>query len=150
VFAVLDKLLAPLDRLLAAIDKRFVERVPRLTMTIIVVASVVFVTMAAAQEAANVLQWDWLLITGVLLLVWGLYLADRLPDQLRVTVRRLADRGVIPLEEHEIDTLVDALNARADVHSRRWGPLIALVILALFEFAGGIGERALLTLFEAV
>lgn len=119
-------------------------------MTLVVGASIVFVGIAASQGASDVLQWDWLLLTGVLLLVWGIYLADRLPDQLRVTVQRLADRGLISIDEQEIDSFVDALNTRADVHSRRWGPLIALVILALFEFAGGIGQRFLLALFEAM
>ena len=59
-------------------------------------------------EAYTQQRWDWMLISGWLLLLVGLGLAQRAPAKLELTLARLVDRGVLvmsaePLQRFQQD-----------------------------------------------
>lgn len=107
------------------------------------------VVLAGSQALAwgDLRNWDWLLVTGVVVFA-GAYLFSRgLPDLVEETVRRLWDRGVIaespgdeaaaPRDEDAVSRVVTALERRWQRY-RRWGrPVAAVTMLALWGAAFG-------------
>lgn len=138
---------ARVDKELIAIEQRVVSRTPRHLTTVFILVSVTFVSIAASRTE-EVMLWDWLLITGVILLALGIYLADRLPERLELTLRRLAYRDAIKADEKCLSNLFTDLETRAQIWARWCAPVIGIIILVAFAVAGGIG-RLPLALFEA-
>jgi hypothetical protein len=109
--------------------------------------------LIAIAAAALLLIWigesfegrrDWLLITGWLAFIVGLWMAETLPERLEDTLDRLVDRGVLAMTPERLTSFKQDIERRIQ---RRWAPIgggsvVALALLGSFVRAFG---RSVLT-----
>jgi hypothetical protein len=102
-------------------------------------AALLLIWIAESVEGRH----DWLLITGSLAFMLGLWMARSLPERLETMLDRLANRGVLIVTPERLSSLKRDIEQRIQ---RRWAPaagsLTALALLASFALAFG---RSLLT-----
>ena len=100
----------------------------------------------------DVMAWDWMLLSGLLVAALGLRVAHRGTKTLDGVLSRLGDRGVLDWSQDEAAAFWRDFNARAERCSRVLGLLIMLALLAAFTlaFLRGHQDRLPLALFEGV
>lgn len=91
-------------------------------------------------------DWDWLLVSSVLTLVFGLRLGLELIGHVRPTLRRIAAPGAL---EGDPDELADLVDSRAAVAARTWGLAIAALIFAAYTWVY-LGRGTFFSRFELV
>lgn len=86
-------------------------------------------------ELANEGRYDWLLISGWLAFILGLWLTHGLPERLEYTLDRLVNRGALAMTPERLNALKQDLERRI---VKYWAPIsgsvIALAILGAFVF----------------
>jgi hypothetical protein len=119
------------------------------TRAVFFVGSFIFVAIAAQPaERGAIVLWDWLLITGVLLLATGIILADRVPEKLALALARLVGRNAIDARGDTLRSIQAKLEKKAQRWSQWSGVIVAASILAAFAVAGS-ASRIPLAAFEA-
>lgn len=84
-------------------------------------------------EAYTQQRWDWMLISGWLLLLVGLGLAQRAPAKLELTLARLVDRGVLVMSAEPLQRFQQDLEQQVQTWAWRGGLTVALVMGLAFS-----------------
>lgn len=84
-------------------------------------------------EASLQQRWDWMLISGWLVLLVGLGLAHRAPARLELTLARLVDRGVLVMSAESRQHFQQDLEQRVQTWMWRGGFTVTLVMGLAFS-----------------
>ncbi|QBQ54973.1 hypothetical protein [Nitrosococcus wardiae] len=98
-------------------------------------------------------DWDWLLLSGILTALLGLWLVKFIPRKINHTLTRLFNRKVISLDSAQEDHLRKELKERAAIWATASGGLVGSAVLISFIIKNGLPYPAAqipLTLFEAI
>jgi hypothetical protein len=94
-------------------------------------------------------KWDWLLLSGAIAFIVGIQLARQAPRKLKMTLKRLGDRGTLVATPEQLAKLEGRIQQTARNWARKGAIVTALAILSAFLGIYGL-NNALLTLLETV
>ncbi|MDJ0731252.1 MAG: hypothetical protein QNJ33_14795 [Crocosphaera sp.] len=94
-------------------------------------------------------KWDWLLLSGTITFIIGIELARQVPIKLKLTLRRLIDRGILVATTKDLNTMYKCLCMKADNWGQKAGIITAFAILVAFLSIYGLGN-IVLTLLETL
>lgn len=80
-------------------------------------------------EGLNLFEWDVLLISGLVMLIIGIWLSLGIPKRMEDALDRLINRGVLQATEEKLEESKTALKLRANVWAFRSGLIVAIAIL---------------------
>jgi hypothetical protein len=130
-----------------------VERLFRRYYTIVVVVASVSLTVNETAIAGLALEdWDWLFVSGIVVLLVSLRLALSLPDRAQETIDRLARRAVLVAHPAQLANFTNTLHRTVRSASLRWAAAIAgLIVLAwVLAFGARVGERVSTVAVEVI
>ena len=116
--------------------------------------SVILVIMSVMQfltQGWHLFAWDMLLISGLVLLVIGIWLSLHIPHKMDVALTRLINRGVLKTDGERWQKLQIDLQRRTMVWACTGGLIVASAILLAFFVAFGLplpAEKISLTILE--
>jgi hypothetical protein len=116
---------------------------PYITISLIAFSFALETSVAVSEG-----RYDWLLLSGWLAFMFGLWLANGLPERLDYTLDRLVDRGALAITLERLGSFKNELETKI---VRCWAPsgglLIALAMFGAFAIGGQL-HKLLLMLFE--
>jgi len=86
-------------------------------------------------EGLNVFEWDVLLISGLAMLIIGIWLSMGMPTRMENMLDRLVNRGVLQATPEKLAESKRCLKLRANVWAFRSGLIVAIAILIAFLVA---------------
>lgn len=94
-------------------------------------------------------EWDWLLLSGTVTFLCGIGLAQQVPLKMKITLRRLVDRGTLVATIDDLIALEQRLHHTAADWAKKGAIAVALATAASFLSIYGLGN-GLLTLLETI
>ncbi len=101
------------------------------------------------EDLSNPSRWDWLLISGTITFILGIYWARRIPEKLMRALTHLVNQGTLLIDIEQLETLKEKLKVKAQIWENRSGLFSMAAIVIAFLVSTGL-SRIPLMLIEAI
>lgn len=89
-------------------------------------------------KGSNIFEWDLMLLSGLLLLVLGIYLSMSLPARLDFSLNRLFRRGVLQVSESKFEEVKKRIDSKSDKWAIVGALSVGISILIAFIITFGL------------
>lgn len=133
-----------------SLANRWLEIFSRNLLFVVGVLLLVFCFMEYLEHSWQWLDWDVMLITGLLAFIVALSLAQTIPARMAQTLERLEKRGVLQSSDQSLPAFQTKLETRAQLFAKIGALVVGLAIVAAFlaAYRSYIVYEIPLTLFE--